>query len=88
LGEPTAEVVRTHLLEVVVGSCFSSSRSCSSNHSTDAGLGQIDKEVLGYDVVLALEVLKITLDLGEEEGTARLPTVPLVSFSAWTQIWY
>jgi len=75
LGEPTADIVRTHFLEVVVASRFSRPRRCPTNHSTDAGLGQIDKGVLGCDVGLVLEALEITLDVGGEEGIARLPAV-------------
>jgi hypothetical protein len=75
LGEAAAEVVGTHFLEVLVASCLSCAFGSPSNHSTDAGLGQIDEGVLGSDIVLVLETLEVTLDAVWEERIARLPTV-------------
>jgi crotonobetainyl-CoA:carnitine CoA-transferase CaiB-like acyl-CoA transferase len=57
LGEPAAEIVGTHLLEVHITSRLSRPGSCPSNHSPDPRLLQIDEGVFRCDVVLVLEAL-------------------------------
>jgi len=76
LGEPAAEVVRAHFLEVLVASLVSCSIGSPSNHRADAWLLQIDEGVPRRDVMLVLEVLEIAFDTIGQKCITGLPTVP------------
>jgi len=75
LGEPAAEIMGTHFLEVRITGHLRRPGSCPSNHSPDPWLRQIDEGVFRRDVVLVLEALEVSLDVGGKESIARPPTV-------------